>query len=515
MNPHPELEHRPTEEFAHDLREIATDLQFEREVLGESVQHDYTTTESGIVPLDRRRPGWHLAAIWLTLEAGFLILFLGFQLYQAGLTFGLTTLYLVLGSLIYIVYALAAAYLGSRSGQTHSLLSRSIFGVSGSGLVSFLIFLGQMGWAGFVANLTAQLFGGLYGWSHILVIGVVLGALMVFNNLFGFTGVATYARYIVTPLLVGWVLYLVIRGVAQGNVIGFVPKVTAPLSAVAAISIVTSLAIWGAEPDFWRYGKPRFWWPALPLAFAFGFGMILFGMGGWIVARTSSSTAFGPAVATVTHLSMFGLFWLAFIVILITQVGLNDGNYYESINALQNLAGGWKRWKRTYSALICAAGGALAAWVIPYEITNGFVKIAAFIAVGVPSATVIMAVDHFLLPRLFGISRPLTRISTWAEAGAVNWPGIIALLIAVTFGAYATGLIPGEAAGTYWGLAPPETWILAGVLYVAGVWIVRMTFSDVRPALGFSKTISKAESEGNVPVDIAAPVPAHVPEAVG
>ena len=514
MKPDPGLKHRPNEEFAHDAREIINDLQFEREVLEESVKHDYTTTEAGIVPLDRRRPAWHFAAIWLTLEAGFVILFLGFQLYQAGLGFGRTVLYLILGSLVYIVYALAAAYLGARSGQTHSLLSRSIFGVSGSGLISVLIFLGQMGWAGFVANLTAQLFGGLYGWSHILVIGVVLGVLMVFNNLFGFTGVATYARYIVTPLLVVWVLYLVIHGIAQGNVIGFVPKATAPLSAVAAISIVTSLAIWGAEPDIWRYGKPRFWWPALPLAFAFGFGMVLFGMGGWIVARTSSSLDFGPAVATVTHLSLFGLSWLAFIVILITQVGINDGNYYESINALQNLAGGWRHWKRTYSALICAAGGGLAAWVIPYEITNGFFKIAAFVAVGVPSATVIMAVDHFLVPRLFGISRPLTRVPAWADAGAINWPGVVALLIAVLFGAYATGIIPGETAGTYWGLAPLETWVLAAVLYIAGVAIVRATASDARSALGFSKRILKADSVGTVPVDVVDPAPVEVSPAV-
>lgn len=485
----------------------AAAVRSEREVLDESIKHDYTTTEAGIVPLDRRKPAWHFAAIWLTLEAGFLILFLGFQLFQAGESFGRTTLYLVLGSLIYVAYALAAAYLGSRSGQTHSLLSRSTFGVTGSGLISVLIFLGQMGWAGFVANLTAQLFGGLYGWTHVVAIGVLLGVLMAFNNVFGFAGVATYARYVVTPLLVVWVLYLVIHGLTQGNVVGFVPKAAAPLSAVAAISIVTSLAVWGAEPDTWRYGRPRFWWPTLPLAFAFGFGMILFGLGGWIVARTSSSTTFGPAVATVTHLSLFGASWLAFIVILITQVGINDGNYYESINALQNLAGGWKHWKRTYSALICAAGAGLAAWIIPYEIANGFQKIAAFVAVGVPSATVIMAVDHFLVPRIFGISRPLTRIPSWSDAGAINWPGAIALLLAVLFGAYATGLIPGEAAGTYWGLAPLETWIIAAVLYTAGVAIVRAGTPDVRSALGFSKRISKAESARNVPVDVTESAP--------
>ena len=126
-----------------------------------------------------------------------------------------------------------------------------------------------------------------------------------------------------------------------------------------------------------------------------------------------------------------------------------------------------------------------------------------------------MAVDHFLVPRMFRISRPLTRIPTWADAGAINWPGVIALLLAVLFGAFATGLIPGEAAGTYWGLAPLETWIIAAVLYIAGVAIVRAAFPDTRSILGFSKRISKEEAARSVPVDVAEPAPAEPSAMVG
>ena len=50
----------------------------------------------------------------------------------------------------------------------------------------------------------------------------------------------------------------------------------------------------------------------------------------------------------------------------------------------------------------------------------------------------------------------------------------------VLFGAFATGIIPGETAGTYWGLAPLETWILAAVLYIAGVAIVRAISREAR-----------------------------------
>jgi purine-cytosine permease-like protein len=480
-----------------------SDLALELETLRESVAHDFTTTESGIVPLDRRRSMVTLGAVWLVLEAGWVYIFTGFALFQAGLNLWETTIDLVIGAAFYFAYSMVAAFIGSRSGQTHSLLSRSIFGLAGSGLISLVVFMVQMGWAGYQANLTAALFGGLYGWTAILAIGVVLGVVMVFNNLFGFTGLATYARYIVSPLLILWVIYLVIRGLIEGHITSATPQATVPLTQFAAIGTVIGAAVWGAEPDYWRYGKPKFWFPSLPLAFALTVGLIFSGLAGWTIARLSPTLDFGPAVGTATHLSLFGLTWLAFIVILITQVGINDGNYYESINAIQNLLGGLKRWKRFYSALICTAGAALAAWIIPYVISNGFYKLAAFTAIGVPSATVIMAVDHFVLPRVFHISRPLDHVPTWSQAGKINWAAVFALVVSVTFGSFATGLLGNNV--SYWGFAPVETWVAAGGLYLLAVWVSRSLRPDVRSLLGFSSAISRSDANSGVAIDIGAP----------
>jgi hypothetical protein len=47
---------QPTREVAVDLKDIERDLEFERAVLDESIKHDYSTSEVGVVPLDRRRP---------------------------------------------------------------------------------------------------------------------------------------------------------------------------------------------------------------------------------------------------------------------------------------------------------------------------------------------------------------------------------------------------------------------------------------------------------------------------
>ena len=79
--------------------------------------HDYTTTAHGIVPLDKRKPFWHLAAIIFTLEAGFVYIFLGFTLNEAGFTLPATTVILAVGAGFYIIYGAVAASLGNRTGQ--------------------------------------------------------------------------------------------------------------------------------------------------------------------------------------------------------------------------------------------------------------------------------------------------------------------------------------------------------------------------------------------------------------
>ena len=36
---------------------------------------------------------------------------------------------------------------------------------------------------------------------------------MILNNLLGFTGISVFARYLVTPLIILWVVYMVIKAV--------------------------------------------------------------------------------------------------------------------------------------------------------------------------------------------------------------------------------------------------------------------------------------------------------------
>ena len=264
--------------------------------------------------------------------------------------------------------------------------------------------------------------------------------------------------------------------------------------------------MWGNEPDMYRYGQPRFTWPIPAFGFALAGGFMLFTVGGWMMAEFAHSTDFGTVVRYATHFSLFGFFWLAWFLATISQFAINDGNYYEAINGVQNILGGWSRWKRLYSCMVCAALAALAGWLVNYEITNGFFKVAAFLAVTVPCATVIMCVDHFLLPRLFGISRPLMKIPRWSETSVGNWPAIAALIIAVLFGAYATGILPGEDANRYWGPAPLLAWLLAASLYVVFVALAKAVVpaaTGLKQMLGFSRLVMDAPVPSTAIVDLA------------
>src|ERR671934_218355 len=121
----------PREEIAHDLPEIREDLTFEREVLDESIRHDYSTSDTGIVPLNRRRPMWHFMGLWTTFVAGFSYMFLGFEIHDGGHSLASTVGITIFGYALYVAYAMVGSYLGSRTGQTHALLTRSVFGLGG------------------------------------------------------------------------------------------------------------------------------------------------------------------------------------------------------------------------------------------------------------------------------------------------------------------------------------------------------------------------------------------------
>jgi purine-cytosine permease-like protein len=468
--------------------------EFSREELTKDLAHDYSTSTFGVVPLDRRRSRYHFLALWVTLAAGFTYLFLGFQYHDAGYSLGKAIAAGALGGLAYLAYALPAAYLGSRTGQTHALLTRSIFGALGSVLVSLLLIGVAAGWTAFAFNLLATLYDGLFGWGHLLLISVTLALVGIVNNIFGFTGITAFARYLVAPLLIGWILYLVVKGFAElpGDALRADPAGSTPLPLLAGIGVAIGSVMWGNEADTWRYGQPRFWWPVVPYVAALAVGLVCFVAGGWMMAALSQAGPyeFGVAFRYTVAFSLFGALWLGAVVATVVQVAINDGNYYEMVNAGQNVVGHVPSWRRWYTCLIMAGVAALLTWWFPH-VENGFFKVAGWSAIALPSTTVVMCVDQFLLPRLTGMTRPVDVIPTWRAAGLVNWPGIVAVLAAVLFGAWGLQLLPGQTSAPSLGLVPVEAWLVAGVLYLV-LALIAVRLPDGETILGFGRHLRRS-----------------------
>ncbi len=489
------------------LRSVVQETPGGAAELEEEIKHDYSSSHDGIVPLDVRRGTWtHHVPLWVTLYAGFSYMSLGSELYSFGFTMHRLLLIVAVSACCYLAYAVPAAYLGAWRGQTHALMSRSVFGIVGSWLVSALVLVTPLGWVGYQANTLASIWDGLYGWGSVTTIGIVIAVVGITNNVFGFTGITAFARYVAAPVTVLWVVWMVVKAltVTHGSVLNSHAQVAASTPLVVGIIVAIGFATYGNEPDLFRYAHPR--WRAVvpPLAIGLLVGQILFPLAGWILAARIHSADFGQGVSEAVSFSLFGVTILAFLLASATQVAVNDANYYESLNAGQNLFGGWHRWRRVYTCLIIAVGGGFMAWWVPQSLTN-FFRAVTFLAVAVPSATVIMYTDQLVLPRLLGIVRRLDRVPSWNQAAVANWPGIAALVAAILFGSYGSGIMPGQDGSpkSGWGIVPLEAWALGGVLYVVLAFLVARSEARER-ILGFPDTDEPARAADPASADVVA-----------
>ncbi len=443
---------------------------------------DYTTSA---VPANKRRTNWVMFWLWATLQVSVAYMYTGYLARSQGLTLGEMILAGILSAVVIFLYGSLAANLGAFTGQTHTLLTRTIYGRAGSGFVSILLIIMGMGWYGFQAFFLALILQGLFGFSDgvVPVLSAIFGFVMIANNLFGFRGVAAYARYVAAPLLLAWGFYALIKGFATvpGETLFSVPKGPVTTSVAVIMGLLIGGAAWGNEPDIFRYAKPKSPFSLPTLGFGYLVGSLVFPVAGYLMAELSNTTDFGAVMKFFVDFSLFGLAALGVVVFFVNQFALNDGNLYESINAMQNVFG----WRRYLSVLILGVVGAILAAEMA-SVQNSFFIVANISGIFVPCATTIMAVDHFIVPRVFGLKRPTHRVTSWGNTAFINWVGVIALVIALAVGAYTGGLIPGTAGfgTTNIGLPTLQSWVVAAVAYLVGIAIVRSR-KDAYRLLGY------------------------------
>lgn len=433
---------------------------------------DYTTS---VVPDEKRRPLWSMLLTWATFQMAVSSVYTGFLARSQGLTLRDMIVAGAVSIVIILSYGVGACYIGTHTGQTHTLIARTVFGKAGSGIASALLILMGMGWYAFQAYFLALILQGLFG-VNVVLWSAIFGVVMVFNNLFGFRGVAAYARFVAAPVLLLWGTYTLVKGftTVPGSVLFSQPHVPVTTSVLAITGLLVGGAAWGNEPDVFRYSRRGRSVNLGPLAFGYSVGLLIFPMAGYLMAELSGAKEFAAIIHYFVDFSLFGLTLLGVIVFFINQFALNDGNLYESINAVQNLLGMWKHWQRPYSVLLLGLIGAIvAAKMATFE--DSFMIVAGISAVFVPCVTIIMATDLFLVPRLFGLRRPVTAVTPWERASVMNWVGLVALVAGLLVGSVSGGLIPGVPGfgSTYIGFPPLQSWAVSVGVYLLGVLAVR------------------------------------------
>jgi purine-cytosine permease-like protein len=444
--------------------------------LARDVEHDYSTGEHGVVPRDQRRPLSSFTGLWVSLLAGFAELNLGFEFHYFQYSLGEAVITGLLAALCYLAYALPAAYLGSSTGQTYALLTRSIFGRVGSVLVSLVLIGRAAGWIAVNSTMLAGLYRELFGWGHLPVISVLAAVVGAGTALLGFTGISAFAKYVAAPLMTVLALFLVIKGAHDVDHHVVAPAIsTFTYSSGGPIDLrIVALAVgsvtWGTEPDIWRYGRPTFGWPLLPYALALTLGLELLVAGGWLIADLGGQGVGDYQAnfhAIVTH-ALFGALWLGGVLATVLAIAVNGGLYYQLVNAGQNLVGQVRGWRRWHTVLLAAVVAAAATWWFSSSFWTGFnfTVQAEWVSITLPAAGVVMLVDHFVLPRVSRLRRPVEPVPSWRQAGTANWPGILAVLLADLFGAWEGGHLPHQLDPPNLGPVAPEGWLLAGLLYL-------------------------------------------------
>ena len=476
---------------------------------GDADTHGHAHEDYGeeIVPLSRRRSLTAMFLIWSTLQASVSVMFTGFLARSQGLSLGQLLLACGVATVAILLYGIGAANLGAVTGQTLALLARTIFGKIGSGVVSVLLIIMGLGWYGFQARFLAQMLGGLGTVSNITLWAVVFALLMTFNNLFGFRGVSAYARLVAAPILLSWGAYALIKGltsVGPAHMVFASPHVPVTTTVMVIAGVLVGSAAWGNEPDLFRFSKGRPWWNMPALVGGYTIGLMLFPLAGYLIAELSTASDLAPFMHYLVDFSFFGVTALTVILVVVNQFALNDGNLYEAVNAFQNIVERFGSWRRLYSVLILGAAGAVLAATMS-SLEKNFFIVAGISAVFVPCATTLMAIDVFVLPRVFGIRRPTHKVTFWPEAANGNWLGLISLAIGGVLGAYTGGLIPGiHGFGTMnIGFPALQAWLASAISYVV---LVRLVPERRRARLlGFPRAETPALVEGAdvAPVEVA------------
>ncbi len=422
-------------------------------------ERDYT---ADVVPQSQRRGAASLALLWLTMSVIFPGIMAGFDWYRIGFSLQQVLACTVTSCLILTVYATAAAWLGAVTGQSWGLLVRRVFGSNGSKLLATSMVGIFVAFYSLYAALLAQ---GLNGMFHTPIptiwLAAILAALMSLNNIFGFSGVVNFARFVVAPVLIVWVGLTAAKAITLSS-----PSVwthTGNQSFPHAMTIITSyilgLGIWGDEPDFWRFSKPKVKSIVGSLSFAFIAGFFLFPVTGWLLANLTGITSYDAATNLVNSFAFGPMLGIAALIMTLNYFAGNDSNLYGAITTFESIV---QLKRRKVVFLLTAVSALFSMWLTTKP--DALEIIFAVNGVLMSAPTVIMVLELLVVNKLMHIKQDFSVVLQDNEVPAFNTIPCLALLGAYSIGILSSGVIPGTSALQV-GICAVQAWLAGAIIY--------------------------------------------------
>ena len=422
------------------------------------------------IPASERRSPLTMGLVWLTMVTSFPAVLIGFEWYKQGISLSQVVICSITSCLILLAYAVPASQLGASTGLGFCALSRVVFGRWGTLLITANLLWIFIAFYGMTAVLMAE---AVESFLHldisILWMAIGFAFLMAFNNFFGFSGVANFARFFAAPALIAWVGYTFFKAAVASDVLSGVASnpqsIPHPQSIMYALtttsSFIIGFAVWGNEMDYWRFSKVGSLKAALALAAALLIGLVVFPVAGWLVAHSSGITDSAAATSFMNSYSFGGLAIVGLIVLFAAYFASNDSNLFGTTAAIKSI---WSIKPRLAVSLLALCGAITAAFLSTTDSIKALEVIAALNCVVMPTPTVIMLTEWFLRSKVFGRSMNFSSVPDFSDLPAFRWPALIALLSGLTIGIATSGLIS-SLEYLHIGICPLQAWLTSMVVY--------------------------------------------------
>ena len=350
---------------------------------------------------------------------------------QLALTYGLTTTLIALA----IGYAIGAplcaviAWQTANSSIDTDLLARgSGFGFLGSTFQTLVYGLNWIMYAGFETVFLGAAISQEVPSVPVWIWYLLSAMLIVPLNWYGISQIHWFAKW-TAPLFIVGAIWLFVRTMQmQGPVLHFPP--VGPSTIIPAVAIVLgNVAIWVLlVGDSARFARKKDRGKMVSLSLIIGFGgvyLVLPPMGALMALHTGEMN---PGTYAATTLGVIGLLW-----ILLTQIRVQECNYYSGSLSLTNVAARLLHWLPGRGFFVVVIG-VLAFVLALFGITNHLAQVLTFMG------AFLFATIGILMYYLLIHQRRLLRLgSVWVEhrRGYLRSWGIPAV----------TGLVVGCAAG--------------------------------------------------------------------